>query len=239
MLRSFHIPLEPERVVQLSLSDPLFSCCLLRYLPMIRTELQSSYWTAGNSPPPVNQSLATTFSVLYFQGVTRPGKFDKSSEVAVTVFPSLILVLPFFFFCISPKKCVWDSGCPSRTLGPQRNPRLRSLMARQRPWRAAFGSDTCHRHVCAARRAPSRRTASCCKERTRKPRGRHRRYYLPLVPPSPELTGYPVRLSTARLHRGGKETPAPGAEPNTLCSFCFSTRFFLKPELGGQDSGKD
>lgn len=92
-----HSP-EPERVVQLSLSDPLFSCCLLRYLPMIRTELQSSYWTTGNSPPPVNQSLATAFSVLYFQGVTRPGKFDKSSEVAVTVFPSLILALPFFFF---------------------------------------------------------------------------------------------------------------------------------------------
>ena len=171
--------------------------------------------------------------------MTRPGKFDKSSEVAVTVFPSLILVLPFFFFWLSPKKCVWDSGCPSRTLGPQRNPRLRSLMARQRPWRAAFGSDTCHRHVCAARRAPSRRTASCCKERTRKPRGRHRRYYFPLVPPSPELTGYPVRLSTARLHRGGKETPAPGADPNMLCFFCFSTRFFFfKPELGGH-SGKE
>ena len=153
-----HSP-EPERVVQLSLSDPLFSCCLLRYLPMIRTELQSSYWTTGNSPPPVNQSLATAFSVLYFQGVTRPGKFDKSSEVAVTVFPSLILALPFFFFFfwLSLKKCVWDSGCPSRTLGPQRTPRLRSLRARQRPWRAAFRSDTCHRHVCAARRAPAAR----------------------------------------------------------------------------------
>ena len=80
-------------------------------------------------------------------------------------------------------------------------------------------------------RSPS---GSCCKERTQKPRGRHRRYYLPLVPPSPELIGYPVRLSTERLHRGGKETRVPGAEPNTFCSFCFSTRFFLKPELGGE-----
>lgn len=60
VLRSFHIPLEPEGVVQLSLSEPLFSCCLLRDLPMVRTELQSSHRTAG-APPPVNQSLFSTF----------------------------------------------------------------------------------------------------------------------------------------------------------------------------------
>ena len=118
-----HSP-EPERVVQLSLSDPLFSCCLLRYLPMIRTELQSSYWTTGNSPPPLNQSLATAFSVLYFQGVTRPGKFDKSSEVAVTVFPSLILALPFFFFFFlaQPKEVCLGFRMPFPDPGPTADP---------------------------------------------------------------------------------------------------------------------
>ena len=65
-------------------------------------------------------------------------------------------------FWLSPKKCVWGSGCPSWTLGPQRTPWPRSLMAGHRPWGAALGSDACHRHVRAARRAPSRRTASRC-----------------------------------------------------------------------------
>lgn len=41
VLRSFHIPLGAERVAQLSVSDPLFSCGLLRDLPMTRTELHN------------------------------------------------------------------------------------------------------------------------------------------------------------------------------------------------------
>lgn len=163
--------------------------------------------------------------------MTRPGKFDKSSG-------SGRHDVSLYRFWLSPKKCVWVSGCPSRTLGPQRTPWPRSLMTGQRPWGAAFGSDACHRHVCAARRAPSRRTASRCQERTQKPLGRHRRYYFPLVA-SPELTGYPVRLHSAAAQWRERNPGARRRAKRALLFLLLLHELFFKPELGGRDSGKD
>ena len=234
-LRSFHIPLGPESVVQLSLSDPVFSCCLLCDLPMTKTELHNP--VTGPQGAHLHPSIRR-HHVLW--SLLSGG--DKAREIRQE-FGSGRHGVSTYRFWLSPKMGVWGSGCPSRTLGPQRTPWPRSLMAGERPWGAALGSDACHRHVCAARRAPSRRTASRCDERTQKPRGRHRRCYLPLVP-SPELTGYPVRLSTARLHRGGKETrrPAPGARRRAERALLFLLllhELLFNPELGGLDSGED
>lgn len=82
VLRSFHIPLEPEGGRPAVPFRAPLSCCLLRDLPMVRTELQSSHRTA-EAPPPVNQSLFSTFRRC------GAGEVDKSSEVAGTV-PALV-----------------------------------------------------------------------------------------------------------------------------------------------------
>lgn len=116
VLRSFHIPLEPEGVVQLSVSEPLFSCCLLRDLPMVRTELQSSHRTAGNSPPPVNQSLVTT---SLFSGVTRPGNSTRVREWPGP-FPALVLALPFFL--AKPREVCLGFRMPFPDPGPTEDP---------------------------------------------------------------------------------------------------------------------